>query len=41
MPGGTLQVDVRPDWSIRLRGAVEEVCTGALSRDLEDALASL
>jgi diaminopimelate epimerase len=41
MPGGTLQVDVRPDWSIRLQGAVEEVCTGTLSRDLEDALASL
>ena len=41
MPGGTLRVDVRPDWSIRLQGAVEEVCTGTLSPDLVAALAAL
>jgi diaminopimelate epimerase len=33
MPGGTLTVDVRPDWTIRLQGPVEEVYTGRLSRD--------
>ena len=38
MPGGTLQIDVRPDWSIRLQGPVEEVYTGTLSHDLMDAL---
>ena len=39
MPGGTLHIDVRPDWSIRLQGPVEEVFTGVFSRDLMDALA--
>ena len=34
MPGGELSVDVRPDWSIRLQGPVEEVYTGTFSRDL-------
>ena len=33
MPGGELSIDVRPDWSIRLKGAVEEVYTGALTSD--------
>jgi diaminopimelate epimerase len=33
MPGGTLSVDVRPDWSIRLQGPVEEVYTGTLTRE--------
>ena len=41
MPGGTLNVEVRPDWSIRLQGPVEEVCAGTFSRDLMDALAAL
>ncbi len=35
MPGGQLTVDVREDWSIRLEGPVEEVCTGALSAEFE------
>jgi diaminopimelate epimerase len=39
MPGGALHIDVRPDWSIRLRGPVEEVYAGTLSRDFLDALA--
>jgi diaminopimelate epimerase len=39
MPGGTLHIDVRPDWSIRLQGPVEEVYTGTLSLDMMDALA--
>jgi len=37
-PGGTLNIEVRPDWSIRLQGPVEEVYTGTFSRDLMDAL---
>jgi diaminopimelate epimerase len=31
MPGGELSIDVRPDWSIRLKGAVEEIYTGTLT----------
>jgi diaminopimelate epimerase len=41
MPGGALSVDVRPDWSIRLQGPVEEVYAGTLSREFMDALTSL
>jgi diaminopimelate epimerase len=33
MPGGTLAIDVRPDWSLRLEGPVEEVYTGTLSAE--------
>ncbi len=33
MPGGELAVHVRPDWSLRLEGPVEETCTGTLSRE--------
>jgi len=38
VPGGELTVDVRPDWSLRLQGPVEEVCAGTLSPDLLAAL---
>ncbi|MBI4013539.1 MAG: diaminopimelate epimerase [Candidatus Rokubacteria bacterium] len=38
MPGGELQIEVRPDYSIRLRGPVAEVCVGELAPDLLDAL---
>jgi len=38
MPGGELSIDVRPDWSIRLKGAVEEVYTGTFTRDFTAAL---
>jgi diaminopimelate epimerase len=38
MPGGALSIEVRPDWSIRLQGPVEEVYSGTLSQDLMDAL---
>jgi len=31
MPGGELAVEVRPDWSLRLEGPVEEVYRGVLS----------
>jgi diaminopimelate epimerase len=37
MPGGTLAVDVRPDWSLRLEGPVEEVCTGTMTREFVDS----
>jgi diaminopimelate epimerase len=37
MPGGTLAVDVRPDWSLRLQGPVEEVCTGTITQEFIDA----
>jgi diaminopimelate epimerase len=35
MPGGQLTVEVRDDWSMRLEGPVEEVCTGILSAEFE------
>ncbi len=31
MEGGDMEVELRPDWSVRLRGPVEEVCTGRLA----------
>jgi diaminopimelate epimerase len=31
MPGGTLHVEVRDDWSLLLRGPVEGVCRGELT----------
>ena len=31
MEGGDMEVDLRPDWSVRLRGPVEEVCVGELT----------
>jgi len=37
MPGGELAVHVRPDWSLRLEGPVEEVCTGTLSPEFVEA----
>jgi diaminopimelate epimerase len=37
MPGGELVVHVRPDWSLRLEGPVEEVCTGTLSEEFARA----
>ena len=36
MPGGNLVIDVRPDWSLRLEGPVEEVYTGALSDEFAE-----
>lgn len=40
MPGGALTVEVRPDWSLRLQGPVEEVYAGTFSPDLLAALQS-
>ena len=34
MPGGDLDIEIRDDWSIKMRGAVEEVASGTLSSDL-------
>lgn len=41
MPGGELDIEIREDWTIKMRGAVEEVTSGALSRDLLDRIKSL
>jgi diaminopimelate epimerase len=38
MPGGELAIEVRADFSIRLRGAVAEVAAGEVAPDLLDAL---
>jgi diaminopimelate epimerase len=38
MPGGELTIDVRPDWSLRLDGPVEEVYRGALSSEFVASL---
>jgi diaminopimelate epimerase len=38
MPGGQLTIEVREDWSVRLEGPVEEVCTGILSAEFEQQL---
>jgi diaminopimelate epimerase len=37
MPGGTLVIEVRPDWSLRLEGPVEEVYTGTLGGEFARA----
>ena len=37
MPGGELAIDVRPDWSLRLEGPVEEVYSGRLSDEFVEA----
>ncbi|GJM15671.1 MAG: diaminopimelate epimerase [Thermodesulfobacteriota bacterium] len=34
MPGGELDINIREDWSIKMRGAVEEVAVGNLSSDI-------
>ena len=36
MPGGELAVHVRPDWSLKLEGPVEEVYTGVLTREFAE-----
>ncbi len=33
MPGGELQIQIREDWSIKMRGPVEEVYVGTISQD--------
>jgi diaminopimelate epimerase len=38
MPGGALVIEVRPDWSLRLEGPVEEVYRGTLSAEFEASL---
>lgn len=37
-PGGKLEVEVRPDWSVRLGGPAAEVCSGSLSAELVESL---
>jgi diaminopimelate epimerase len=41
MPGGELQIEVREDWSLKMRGAVEEVCEGTISKDLLEKIHEL
>lgn len=36
MPGGELTVEVRRDWSLRLEGPVEAVCTGTLTAEFAE-----
>jgi diaminopimelate epimerase len=38
MPGGQLTIEVRPDWSLRLEGPVEEVYSGTLSAEFAASL---
>jgi diaminopimelate epimerase len=38
MPGGELTIEVRPDWSLRLDGPVEEVYRGTLSSEFAASL---
>lgn len=38
MPGGELQIEVQKDWSIKMRGSVEEVYEGTISRDMLEKL---
>lgn len=38
MPGGELVIEVRPDWSLRLEGPVEEVCRGTLTAEFAETL---
>jgi diaminopimelate epimerase len=37
MPGGELAVHVRPDFTLKLEGPVEEVCEGTLAPEFEEA----
>jgi diaminopimelate epimerase len=41
MPGGTLHVEVRDDWSLVLRGPVEAVCRGELAPGMVARLKAL
>jgi len=38
MEGGSMQVEVAADWSVRLRGPVEEVCSGELAPNLSEGI---
>lgn len=38
MPGGELQVEIREDWSIKMRGPAKEVSSGAISKDLLESI---
>lgn len=41
MPGGTLEIEVAPDWKIRMRGGVQEVFSGQFSDDFVNYIHSL
>lgn len=41
MPGGELQIEVREDWTLKMRGPVEEICEGTISKDLVERINNL
>ncbi len=41
MPGGELDIEIRDDWSLKMKGAVEEVSYGTLSDDLLERIKGL
>lgn len=41
MPGGDLDIEIREDWSIKMKGAVEEVAAGSLSEDMVKRIKAL
>ncbi len=41
MPGGQLDIEIRDDWSIKMRGPVEEVASGTLSANLLSRIESM
>ena len=41
MPGGQLRITIADDGEIRMRGPVEEICTGDLSPDLLRSLGAV
>lgn len=41
MPGGELDINIRQDWSIKMRGEVEEVSSGTFSKDFLIKIQSL
>ena len=38
MQGGTLKINIDTDWNIRMTGAVREIASGVLSRELVEDL---
>ncbi|HEX3036388.1 MAG TPA: diaminopimelate epimerase [Thermodesulfobacteriota bacterium] len=41
MPGGDLQIEVREDWTLKMRGPAEEICEGTISTDLVERINNL
>ncbi len=41
MPGGGLDIEIRKDWSIKMRGPAEEIAHGVLSQNILDKIRAL